>query len=149
MKQTAISMHLEYKVTLPDHNFPIGTKHQLISSVHPAYLEKDGEVSCNSPTFISIAAWKVPQCGVISAPYFSVFGLNTEISHWIKSGKHDKSCRATHPDSYERVLQLEEFPDAATTRNREVKALVLISVDEGPDEAPKNQQALAVWARQF
>ena len=50
---------------------------------------------------------------------------------------------------FERKLQLEEFQDAALTANKDVKPLVFISVDGGPDEAPKNQQALAVWARQF
>ena len=48
-----------------------------------------------------------------------------------------------------RVLQLEEFQDAATTPNREVIPLMFISVDGGPDDTPKNQQALAVWASQF
>ena len=33
--------------------------------------------------------------------------------------------------------------------NNDVKPLVFVSVDGGPDEAPKKQQALAVWARQF
>ena len=32
-KQTAILMHLEYKVMLPDHDFPIGEKHKLIKMV--------------------------------------------------------------------------------------------------------------------
>ena len=30
-----------------------------------------------------------------------------------------------------------------------MKPLVFISLDGGPDEAPKNQQVFAVWARQF
>ena len=118
-KQTAILMHLEYKVMLPDHDFPIGEKHKLVPSVYVACLKKDGEVSY-SPTFISIM-----------------------------SGKHDKSCAETHHDDFERILQLEEFQDAALTPNKDVKPLVFVSVDGGPDEAPKNQQALAVWARQF
>ena len=119
-KQTAILMHLEYKVMLPDHDYPIGTKHKLIPSVYAAYLKKDGEISYNCSTFISI-----------------------------RSVKHDKNCAATHSDNIERVLQLEKFQDAATTPNREVKPLVFISVDGGPDEAPKNQQVLTLWARQF
>ena len=44
---------------------------------------------------------------------------------------------------------MEEFQDAALTPNKDVKRLVFVSVDGRPDEAPKNQQALAVWARQF
>ena len=30
-----------------------------------------------------------------------------------------------------------------------MKPFAFVSVDGGPDEAPKNQQALAVWVRQF
>ena len=79
-KQTAILIHLEYKVILLDHDFPIGEKDKLIPSVYAACLKKDGEVSFNGPTFISI-----------------------------RSGKHDKSCAETHSDDFERILQLEEF----------------------------------------
>ena len=93
-KQTAILMHLECKVTLPDHDFPIGEKHELIPSVYAACLKKDGEVSYNGPTFISI-----------------------------RSGKHDKSCAKTHSDDFERILQFEEFPDAALTSNKDAKPL--------------------------
>ena len=83
-------------------------------------MKKDGEVCYNGPTFI-----------------------------FIRSGKHDKSCAETHSDDFERILQLEEFQYAALTPNKDVKPLVFVSVDGGPDEAPKNQQALAVWAREF
>ena len=44
---------------------------------------------------------------------------------------------------------MEEFQDAALTPSKDVTPLVFFSVDGGPDEAPKNQQALAVRARQF
>ena len=44
---------------------------------------------------------------------------------------------------------MEEFQDAALTPNKDVKPLVFVSVNGGPEEAPKNQQALAVLARQF
>ena len=110
-KQTAILMHLEYEVTLPDYDFPIGEKHKLIPSVYAACLKKDGEVSYNGPTFISI-----------------------------RSGKHDKGCAETHSDDFERIFQLEEFQDAALTPNKDVKPLVFVSVDGGPDEVPKNSK---------
>ena len=55
----------------------------------------------------------------------------------------------THSDDFERILQLEEFQDAALMPNKDVKPLMFVSVDGRPDEAPKNQQALAVWAREF
>ena len=43
----------------------------------------------------------------------------------------------------------EFYSFTATTPNREVNPLVFFTVAGCPDEAPKNQQALAVWARQF
>ena len=33
-KQTAILMQFEYRVKLPDHDFPVGEKHMLIPSVY-------------------------------------------------------------------------------------------------------------------
>ena len=63
--------------------------------------------------------------------------------------KHDKSCPETHSDDFERIVQLEESQDAALRPNKDVKPLVFVSVDGGPYKAPNNQQALAVWARQF
>lgn len=83
-------------------------------------MKKDDQIGVNGPTFISI-----------------------------RSVKHDKSCAATHSDDFERILQLEEFRNATLTANNDAKPLVFVSVDGGPDEAPKNQQALAMWARQF
>ena len=35
-KQTAILMHLQFRVKLPDHDFPIEEKHKLIPSVYAA-----------------------------------------------------------------------------------------------------------------
>ena len=123
-KRTAILMHLEHKVTLPNHDFPIGEKHKPIPTVYAACLKNDDEVSYNDPTFISI-----------------------------RSGKHDKSCarklipmilkefRAeTHFDDFERILHFEEFQDAALTPNKDAKPLVFVSVDGGPDEAPINSK---------
>ena len=114
-KQTAILMHLEYKVTLTDHDFSIGEKHKLVPSVYAACLKKEGKVSYNGPTFIST-----------------------------RCGKDGKSYAETHSDDFERILQLEEFQDAALMRNKYVKPLVFVSVDGGPGEAPKNLQTSAV-----
>ena len=35
-KQSIMLMHMEYKVQLPDHDFPIGENHKLIPSVYAA-----------------------------------------------------------------------------------------------------------------
>ena len=50
-KQTAILMHLEYRVKHPDHDFPFGEKHKLIPSVYAACEKnKDGSIDYNGPT---------------------------------------------------------------------------------------------------
>ena len=51
-----------------------------------------------------------------------------------------------------RELQPEDFQDGETTLDREVKSSkprVFISVDGGPDEAPKNQQTSACGRGNF
>ena len=78
-KQTDILMYSKYKVILPNHDFPIGTKHKLVPLVYATCLKKDGKVSHNGPTFISV-----------------------------RSGKHDKSCTATHSEDFERIFQPKE-----------------------------------------
>ena len=108
-KQTAKLTHQKCKVTLTDHDFPVGEKHKRIPSVYAVCLKKDDEVRYNGPTFISI-----------------------------RSGKHDKSFVETHSNDFERILQLEEFQDAALTPNKDVKSLVFVLVDGRPDEAPEN-----------
>jgi len=56
-KQSAILMHMEYRVRLPDHDFPIGEKHKLIPSVYAACEQRaDGSVSYSGPTYVCIVA---------------------------------------------------------------------------------------------
>ena len=58
-KQTAILMLVEYKESLPDHNFPIGKSHELISYVYASCLQKEDEtVGMNGPTYIAIRSEK-------------------------------------------------------------------------------------------
>ena len=53
-KQTAILMHVDYKVTLPDHDFPIGAKHKLIPSVYAGCVMKNTKLPFCGPTYIAI-----------------------------------------------------------------------------------------------
>ena len=119
-KQTAILMHLEYKVSLPDHDFPIGGSPKLIPSVYASCLQKeDQSIGYSGPTFTAI-----------------------------RSGKHDKSCAASHMEDFRSLIQAEEFQTACKNGDN-IKPLVFVSVDGGPDEAPKNTQALAAWTKDF
>ena len=119
-KQTAMVMHLDYQVTLPDHDFPIGEKHKLIPSVYAACLMKDGKVGFNGPTYMAI-----------------------------RSAKHDGSTAKTHAADFVRLTELESFKSALLTNSGEVKPLLFVGVDGGPDEAPGNSKSLLAWYNCF
>ncbi len=120
-KQTALLMHLEYKVTLPDHDFPIGENHKLIPSVYAACLhDKDGTIGYSGPTHVAI-----------------------------RSAKHNHSSAESHIADFNHLLNLDAFKEHAMMGNDvftdgevAVKPLVFLSVDGGPDESPKNTKTL-------
>ena len=66
--QTPILIHLEYKVRLPDHNFVVGTRHNLIPSV----------------------------CGVCDINFNVEVTYSGDTFVRIRRGKHDKSSANTH-----------------------------------------------------
>ena len=120
-KVTAILMHLDYKVRLPDPDFPIGPQHKLILSVMEGCLKKDGKkVGYSGPTLVSIS-----------------------------SKKHDSSCAESHVEEFDIFVSCEQFREAAKTLDGQVKLLVFMSVDGGLNEAPKNQQTMAVGMHHF
>ena len=57
-KQAPMLMHLEYKVTLPDHDWVIASRHKLIPSVYAGIEIKNGKigdptcVAYSGPTYI-------------------------------------------------------------------------------------------------
>ena len=120
-KQDVMLMHLDYKVSLPDHDFLIGANHKLIPSVYACCQKKsDGSIGYSGPTYVAI-----------------------------RSGKHDSSCAESHREDFDQLLMLEEFKQHVYQTKGEVKPLIFVSVDGGPDEAPKNNQPLVAWARSF
>ena len=53
--QAPILMNVNFKVKLPDHNFPVGERHTLIPSAHGlCHLLPNGKVSYTGETFISL-----------------------------------------------------------------------------------------------
>ena len=98
----------------------IGERHKLIPSVYAICNQKDGKVSFNGPTFISI-----------------------------RSGKHDSSTACSHQYDVEQMLESEEFFGSLKVSNGAIKPLFFIAVDGGPDEAPSNQKTLLAWAGYF
>uniref|UniRef100_A0A0B7BG25 C2H2-type domain-containing protein n=1 Tax=Arion vulgaris TaxID=1028688 RepID=A0A0B7BG25_9EUPU len=126
-KQAPFLMHVEYRVTLPDHDWVVAAKHKLIPSVYAGIeIQKDGlgkpeAVTYSGPTYIAI-----------------------------RSGKHCSSSAYAHGLDYERLLELEEFDIITKDQsNKLVKPVLMLSVDGGPDENPRYQKVIDVAIHHF
>ena len=88
-KQTPLLMHMEYQVTLSDHDFVVGFKHKLIPSV--------------------IGNIKAVKSKGLTNDAVSYFG-HTYIA--IRSGKHSGSSASHHLCGMNKVRSLPKFPDS-------------------------------------
>ncbi|KAJ8867517.1 hypothetical protein PR048_031319 [Dryococelus australis] len=85
-KQAPLVMHFEYKVSLPDHDFVIASRHKSIPSVYalcevkPNEMGRPEAVSYSGPTYIAI-----------------------------RSGKHSSSTSTSHAQDLNTLLTLEPF----------------------------------------
>jgi len=120
-KQSPLLMHLEYQVRLPDHDWVIAERHKLIPSVYAAIkVDRDhfGQrtaVGYSGPTYIAI-----------------------------RSGKHDSSTAASHAVDLDTVFGLDEFQKFIKTPAGEMKPVVIMSVDGGPDENPRYAKVITL-----
>lgn len=120
-------MRMEYRVTLPDHDWVVAKGHKLIPSVYAG---------------IRIAA-KTP----IGQPDAVTYSGPTYVA--IRSGKHSSSTAATHAQDFETLLTLDSFKDIMKTGSGEVKPVVIITVDGGPDENPRYPKVIAQAVKKF
>lgn len=124
-KQTTFLMHVEYRVSLPDHDFVKGGRHKLIPSVIAGIEIKPGgagqasDVTYSGPTYVSI-----------------------------RSGKHDTSNAATHAFDFERVIDLPEF-EYLIKHNGVVKPVLIKNCDGGPDENPRYSKVIRTAIHHF
>lgn len=107
-KQTPFLMSMEARVILPDHDFVVASKHKLIPSVYAAAKISQTSVTYSGPTYISI-----------------------------RSGKHSKSDASTHALDFGSLFSCAEFEEVIKTPDGQMKPIVIISVDGGPDENPR------------
>lgn len=107
-------MHMNYRVRLPDHDFPVGGSHCLIPSVYTMQ-----EVSKNSFGKAKAVSYSGPTHVVI------------------RSGKHSSSTAATHAADTVRLSKLDNFREFLTNAEGVVKPIVVMKVDGGPDENPR------------
>lgn len=125
-KQSAILMHMEYKVTLPDHDWVKASKHKLIPSVYAGITIKENgmgnpdAVTYSGPTFIAI-----------------------------RSGKHSSSTAETHAKDIDDIFQMDLFESICKTEADLIKPIFMISVDGGPDENPRYAKVIKFGIRHF
>lgn len=116
-KQQSILMHLDYEVRLPDHDFTKAKGHKLVPSVYAGISIKENKmhspeaVGYSGPTYISI-----------------------------RSAKHSSSSALTHANDIDKLLDLEIFKNLCKTETGEIKPVMIISVDGGPDENPRYEK---------
>jgi hypothetical protein len=107
---------MEYRVTLPDHDWVIANRHKLIPSVYAAIeVQSDG---LGKPNFV----------GYSGPTYIAV-----------RSGKHSSSTALSHALDFNKLVDLKEFQDFSKNGSF-VKPVVILSVDGGPDENPRYQK---------
>ncbi|XP_034253671.1 uncharacterized protein LOC117652688 [Thrips palmi] len=124
--QAPMLMSLEYKVSLPDHDFPVGPRHNLIPSVAAIIeikedlLGKPEAVTYSGPTYICI-----------------------------RSGKHSSSTANTHADDFRRMADMDEYKSWFKTTDGRMKPVVIMTVDGGPDECPRYKKNIAFAVDHF
>jgi len=125
-KQAPLLMHLDYKVTLPDHDWVVAGDHKLIPSVYaginikPAEIESRSAVTYSGPTYIAV-----------------------------HSGKHSSSTALSHVADFSRLLKLPEFDAVTKTTAGHVKPVLMVTVDSGPDENPRYDKVICVAIHHF
>ena len=120
-------MNMEYRVRLPDHDWVVAVRHKLIPSVYAGIIihnktpaGQPDAVSYSGPTYVAI-----------------------------RSGKHSSSTAASHAQDFERLLSLESFDSITKTSTGEVKPVLMVSVDGGPDENPRYRAVIKHAVKTF
>lgn len=126
-KQAPLLMHVEYKVTLPDHDWVVAPQHKLIPSVYAGIVIKENcldskvAVTYSGPTFVAI-----------------------------RSGKHSSSTALSHANDIETLLSMPEFDQYCRVgAGGQAKPVFMFSVDGGPDENPRYEKVIRVAIHHF
>lgn len=125
-KQAPLLMHVEYCVSLPDHDWVLAAKHKLIPSVYAGCVIKENAigrpeaVTYTGPTYISI-----------------------------RSGKHSSSTASTHAEDFQKLTNLEIFREIMRDETETIKPVMMISTDGGPNENPRYPKVIAHTINHF
>ena len=125
-KQAPMFMHMEYQVTLPDHDFVVASKHKFIPSViGDMKLAKSKDLTNDAVTY-SGATYK-----------------------GIRSAKHSASSAFAHFQDMVRVRSLSEFAMSFQTSRHEEKKVIFVTVDGGPDENLRYEKTINCSIKYF
>ncbi|CAG4960750.1 unnamed protein product [Parnassius apollo] len=119
-KQVPLLMHVEYKVSLPDHDFVIASGHKLIPSVYALCEVKPNDMGR-------------PEAVLYSEPTYIA----------IRSGKHSSSTATSHAQDLNTLLTIEYFSKFIKNIDSKFKPVLIISSDGGPDENPRYRKLIA------
>ncbi|EFX78416.1 hypothetical protein DAPPUDRAFT_246118 [Daphnia pulex] len=126
-KQSPMTMHVEYRVSLLDHDWVVAEQHKLIPSVYagieiqPNGLGNPEAVEYSGPTYIAI-----------------------------RSGKHCSYTAFAHGLDFGRLLSVSEFEKIVkSVPEKSVKPVIFLTVDGGPDENPRYQNVIDVAVHHF
>ena len=123
---TAATKHVQYRVSLPDHEWVVAAKHVLVPSVYDGIeIQKDGLGKSESVTYSD-------------STYIDT-----------RSGIHCLTSGYVHRLDYKRLLELEVFNFITKNQNKLVKFILIFSVDGGPDENPRYQNVIDVVTYNF
>ncbi|CAG7734334.1 unnamed protein product, partial [Allacma fusca] len=113
-KQAPILMHMEYQVSLPDHDWVVASRHKLIPSVYAGMsFNSQGKMTYSGPIYIAV-----------------------------RSGKHDSSTAKSHAADIRQLFELPAFASLVKRKDLTVKPIVIILSDGGPDENPRYPKTL-------
>ena len=125
-KQAPMLMHMEYQVTLPDHDFVVAPKHSLIPSViGDMKLVNSKDLTNDAVTYSG-------------ATYIG-----------IRSAKHSASSAFAHFQDMMRVRSLPEFARSFQTDRHEEKKVMIVTVDGDPEENPRYEKAINCSIKYF
>ena len=124
-KQSPLVMHVNYEVSLPDHDFVKATKHKLTPS---------GYAACK---ICATSSKVIPEISYSGPTYIA-----------IRNGMHDSSTTYSDGCNFGYLLELEQFQSVAKVGN-EAKPITMIFSDGRSDENPHFPKTLNASIKQF
>jgi hypothetical protein len=122
--RNSLLMHAEYRIKLPDHDFPLAAGHKLTPSCR-VLLQLSKDLNSSKPL-----------------SYDGPLIVN------IRSAKHTKATAFIHAKDFDSMMKDSKF-DEFTKENMKVKPIIFRLVDGGPDQNPRHKKVISAAIEQF